>query len=720
MAKDRLQWAQWIASKGLNVFICKPGEKKPLEGHSWIDRQTTDAEQLATWFAECPGCNYGVHAGADYVVIDVDTKPSRNGVESFKKICKDNGIDDFRKEINTLIVKTPSFGYHLYFRVRHECGNGHKFGRYSGIDVRGASGYVIGPGCQINIAAYKRSGVDYEVLNPDAPIAELPDFLLPYLKKPGRREPKRDVELVELDLPDSTEAAMDWLSRCEPAIEGENGDDHTYETIQNLRDFGLSPEGMLVALNASGWNKRCEPPWDDSELEGKIANAWQYGQNRPGIKSPAYQVERLTRARPAGGYAAKLTDEYVHSLFHPKNYLALAVDNTDRLEWEEKEQARLEWERAEGIPSDYYPAPKIHGDRDEEFFPAYLVAELDQIPDPTWLIRDVLPEKSLVMTYGGTGSLKTFLELDKALWGATGQPWAASSDHDIEGFKVSRQLRTVIIAGEGASGIKRRVAAWAKRNGILTDDLPVLIIPVMPRFRDDGDLNKLIRTIKNRLPNPDYVIVDTAMWAAAGLNLNLPADSQLLLSSFKEVMLKLNCSLNFVHHTGKDKKLGALGAENLKASVDVVDYVELKEKSRGRRKISVANQKMKDGELRDQIHMEAYAETLGTDEDGRPFSSLVLRRCHGSATADDGDEPRLELALEIIAENKGKMILNMSKMAEEMAVRYATEELTDGELAKATESMRNFLRREVTGGLAPYAHKAGKAQNAPWEFEDRT
>jgi len=408
-------------------------------------------------------------------------------------------------------------------------------------------------------------------------------------------------------------------------------------------------------------------------------------------------------------------------MFHPTNHLALAVDNTERVEWEEKQQARLEYEEAEGIPSNDYSEPKKRPGEDEDFFPAYLVGELDQIPDPTWLIRDVLPEMSLVMAYGGSGSLKTFVEIDKALWGAMGQPWAASSDHGIEGFKVTRKLRTVIVAGEGASGIKRRVAAWAKRNGIETDDLPVLVIPVMPRFANEGDLNKLIRTIEHKLPNPDYVIVDTAMWAAAGLNLNIPADSQVLLSSFKKIMLELNCSLTFVHHTGKDKKLGALGAENLKASVDVVEYFELLEKRKGYRKIRITNQKMKDGELRDQIHMEGYAETLGTDEDGQPTSSLVLRRCHGSGTAneDGGDDPRLELALKIIAENKGKMSLNMSEMAEEMAGRYATEELTDGELAKSKEGMRNDLKRAVKSELAPYAHKAGKAKNAEWVFEDR-
>ncbi len=115
--------------------------------------------------------------------------------------------------------------------------------------------------------------------------------------------------------------------------------------------------------------------------------------------------------------------------------------------------------------------------------------------------------------------------------------------------------------------------------------------------------------------------------------------------------------------------------------------------------------------------MEAYPETLGTDEDGRKFGSLVLRRCHGTKAKEV--DLRLNLALKIIAENQGKVPLSMNALAEEMARRYATEDLTDGESEKAKEAMRSYLRKEARDQLAAYAHKAGKAKNAQWEFEDR-
>ena len=36
-----------------------------------------------------------------------------------------------------------------------------------------------------------------------------------------------------------------------------------------------------------------------------------------------------------------------------------------------------------------------------------------------------------------------------------GKPWAANDAHDLEGFKVTRKLRTVIVAGEGGKARMR-------------------------------------------------------------------------------------------------------------------------------------------------------------------------------------------------------------------------------------------------------------------------
>ena len=71
--RTRLEWAQWMASKGLSVFIVRPGEKKPLGGNSWMLRHSTDPQQIAEWFDMTENANYGVWPGDERVVIDLDT-----------------------------------------------------------------------------------------------------------------------------------------------------------------------------------------------------------------------------------------------------------------------------------------------------------------------------------------------------------------------------------------------------------------------------------------------------------------------------------------------------------------------------------------------------------------------------------------------------------------------------------------------------------------------
>ena len=64
-------------------------------------------------------------------------------------------------------------------------------------------------------------------------------------------------------------------------------------------------------------------------------------------------------------------------------------------------------------------------------------------------------------------------------------------------------------------------------------------------------------------------------------------------------------------------------------------------------------------------------------------------------------------------------IIDRGALAEEMARRNTADEPTDGELARSKEGMRNYLKKAVIGELDAYAHKAGNAKNAQWEFEDR-
>ena len=86
---DRREMALAMAARGINVFVIDPGSKRPLAGKSWYVAQSTDETQINEWFEYHEDCNYGVHLGNDYVVIDLDVKPNVNGVQEFDMLCSE-------------------------------------------------------------------------------------------------------------------------------------------------------------------------------------------------------------------------------------------------------------------------------------------------------------------------------------------------------------------------------------------------------------------------------------------------------------------------------------------------------------------------------------------------------------------------------------------------------------------------------------------------------
>ena len=68
-----------------------------------------------------------------------------------------------------------------------------------------------------------------------------------------------------------------YLAKTPPAIEGQGGDQHTYQVCCRLvRGFDLDDGEAFEVL--SEWNTRCDPMWTDRELQSKIEGARKYGE----------------------------------------------------------------------------------------------------------------------------------------------------------------------------------------------------------------------------------------------------------------------------------------------------------------------------------------------------------------------------------------------------------------------------------------------------------
>lgn len=264
------EWALDHAAKGFHIFPVRPNGKKPAI-EDWPAKATVDLETIEEWWRRRPEANIGI-ATADLLVVDIDDKADRCGSLSWLELGLEHGGAP-----DTLTARTASGGRHLFFRPPWPVPN--SAGRLGeGLDVRGDGGYVVAPGSTIEGRVYEWETV--------AEIADAPQWLLDLAGAAPEPRERQSEALVELDTHSALRRAHEWLEDAEPAIEGAGGDHHTYTVAARLRDLGLS-EGMALDFMLEHWNDRCSPPWMPEDLERKVANAFRYAQNAPGVASPA-------------------------------------------------------------------------------------------------------------------------------------------------------------------------------------------------------------------------------------------------------------------------------------------------------------------------------------------------------------------------------------------------------------------------------------------------
>jgi hypothetical protein len=282
-----------LGRKGFRVFPLEVDQKKPAH-EGWQARATSDPARIkALWldpFGEPVPYNVGIATGAGLTVLDVDVKGDRPGLASLDDLRTRLGLDD-----QTLTVRTPSGGLHLYFNsTGFAVGtNASRIG--PALDVRGEGGLVVGPGSTVGEGAYT---VERNV--PIKPIAPWFAHLCGvHIAKSEPTDP-----LVELDTSDAIERAIQWLKGEAPHVVADSGNgDHTgYVIACRLKDFGVS-EHEIVALCLEHFDgEKAHPPQGAEFWELKASNAYRHGQSAPGISHAMadFEVVELEQPEAAG------------------------------------------------------------------------------------------------------------------------------------------------------------------------------------------------------------------------------------------------------------------------------------------------------------------------------------------------------------------------------------------------------------------------------------
>jgi hypothetical protein len=251
-------------------------------------------------------------------------------------------------------------------------------------------------------------------------------------------------------------------------------------------------------------------------------------------------------------------------------------------------------------------------------FPLLSNADLAALPDPEWLIEDWIVANTLCVVYGAWGSYKSFLVLHAALCLATGTPY----------FNLTvAKCDVLYIAGEGAGGLKQRVAAWEQHHNIMGLIPGFRVIPLAVNLMNQAEAERVVVTAVEAQKAtgffPRVVIVDTLHRSMPGGDENSAKDIGIVITNSNLIQRRLNgATLIPVHHSGKDAERGMRGSTGLPGAADTAIRA-----TRNEGAVAILLEKQKDAPDGIQMHLQASLVTLPPPPGvtfPKPRTSLVL------------------------------------------------------------------------------------------------
>lgn len=143
--------ALWYAARGVPVFPCWPGTKRPASMHG-LDDGTTDLERVRGWWSLRPQSNIGLVTGVRFDAVDIDGpegQASRARLWCSVAECAEADCAHEpgtfarieRDQLGKVLTPRPG-GMHVYVPVT---GSGNRAHIFPGVDYRGVGGYVVAP-----------------------------------------------------------------------------------------------------------------------------------------------------------------------------------------------------------------------------------------------------------------------------------------------------------------------------------------------------------------------------------------------------------------------------------------------------------------------------------------------------------------------------------------------------------------------------------------------
>ena len=238
------------------------------------------------------------------------------------------------------------------------------------------------------------------------------------------------------------------------------------------------------------------------------------------------------------------------------------------------------------------------------------VSQLAMLASQKWAVKNVIPADGLIVVYAPPASGKTFFIVDCGLRIA----------HGLEAFGRSVKPGAVIfVAGEGLSGLKKRIKAWYQSSGLGMEGVSAYVYPTALNLMDESQVLAFINQAKQvqcaPADGPLLIVIDTLSRCFGDGDENSQRDMNQAVRSCDLLRTALGCSVCVVHHTGKNQN-GPRGSTALSGAADTI--IEVRRAAFG---LEVTIEKQKDADSGQVYGFNLEKVDLGFDEDDESVSS---------------------------------------------------------------------------------------------------
>jgi len=186
--------------------------------------------------------------------------------------------------------------------------------------------------------------------------------------------------------------------------------------------------------------------------------------------------------------------------------------------------------------------------------------ELMCLPDPVWQLTGYLIAGSFALLFASRESFKSFLALSWAFHIAAGRPWFG---------RPVRQGPVVVVAAEGASGLRKRAEALLKAMDLHHAELPFYVIPHALNLTRADHAEALLAALAPL--KPVLVILDTQSRMLGGKStVDEEAFMQLLGTTIEPIQQRFGATVLGITHTTKKDDAGATGTGQQENTADTI------------------------------------------------------------------------------------------------------------------------------------------------------